>query len=266
MFKSRSIFATVMAGFMVCLAYGCSPSYPECYDDNDCTAEKSGKSANEYCLNAKCAECRNDEHCSSKRDESYICNSGSCQRINGYCNPEVGINCPAGQKCRDRRCGPECYPETVAEDCPENYLCENNRCVPKPECLVDEDCPAGQICENKKCVDAPVCQPRVAYFDFDEATIRSDAKSTIEENAQCLKSRSDVSSLQVVGHCDERGTEEYNMALGKRRADAVKSVISRLGVKKVTSKSRGAMDPVVSGASSESEHQRNRRAEFIVNQ
>ena len=56
------------------------------------------------------------------------------------------------------------------------------------------------------------------------------------------------------------------MALGKRRADAVKSVISRLGVKKVTSKSRGAMDPVVSGASSESEHQRNRRAEFIVNQ
>ena len=138
--------------------------------------------------------------------------------------------------------------------------------MPKPECLVDEDCPAGQICKNKKCVDAPVCQPRVAYFDFDEATIRSDAKSTIEENAQCLKSRSDVSSLQVVGHCDERGTEEYNMALGKRRADAVKSVISRLGVKKVTSKSRGAMDPVVSGASSESEHQRNRRAEFIVNQ
>ena len=149
MFKSRSIFATVMAGFMVCLAYGCSPSYPECYDDNDCTAEKSGKSANEYCLNAKCAECRNDEHCSSKRDESYICNSGSCQRINGYCNPEVGINCPAGQKCRDRRCGPECYPETVAEDCPENYLCENNRCVPSPSASSTKIAPLAKSAKTK---------------------------------------------------------------------------------------------------------------------
>jgi peptidoglycan-associated lipoprotein len=105
----------------------------------------------------------------------------------------------------------------------------------------------------------------VAYFDFDEATIRSDAKATIEENAECLKSRSDVSAVQVVGHCDERGTEEYNMALGKRRADATKNVLSRLGVKNASSKSRGAMDPVVNGASSESEHQRNRRAEFVIN-
>lgn len=265
MVKIRRVFLAALAGSLVCLASGCGPSYPECYDDNDCSTEASGKSANEYCLNAKCAECRNDEHCSSKRDESYICNSGTCQRINGYCNPEVGINCPAGQKCRDRRCGPECYPESVAEDCPENYLCENNRCVPKPECLVDEDCPEGKICKNKHCVDAPVCQVRVAYFDFDEATIRSDAKATIEENADCLNSRKDVDSIQVVGHCDERGTEEYNMALGKRRADAVKNVISRLGVKKVSSKSRGAMDPVVNGASSESDHQRNRRAEFIIN-
>jgi peptidoglycan-associated lipoprotein len=114
-------------------------------------------------------------------------------------------------------------------------------------------------------VDAPVCQPRLAYFDFDESAIRSDAKATIEENAECLKSRSDVQSVQIVGHCDERGTEEYNMALGKRRADAVKGVASKLGVKNISSKSRGSLDPVVSGASSESDHQRNRRAEFIVN-
>ena len=121
------------------------------------------------------------------------------------------------------------------------------------------------MCKNKKCVDAPVCQPGLAYFDFDEATIRADAKSVIESNAECLNSRSDVSAVQVVGHCDERGTEEYNMALGKRRADAVKKVLDRLGVARVSAKSRGAMDPVVNGASSESEHQRNRRAEFIVN-
>ena len=265
MLKNRKFIALILTGCMVCLANACSPSYPECYEDTDCTTENNHKSYDEYCLNAKCAECRNDEHCSSKKDESYICNSGTCQRINGYCNPDAGINCPAGQKCRDRRCGPECYPETVEEDCAADQICENNRCTAKPECLSDADCPSGKICRNKKCVDAPVCQPSLAYFDFDEATIRSDAKSTIEENAQCLNSRSDVSSVQVVGHCDERGTEEYNMALGKRRADAVKKVLDRFGVKHVSAKSRGAMDPVVSGAFSESEHQRNRRAEFLVN-
>jgi peptidoglycan-associated lipoprotein len=131
--------------------------------------------------------------------------------------------------------------------------------------MVDEDCPDGKICKNQKCVEPPVCQTKLAYFDFDEATIRSDAKATIEENANCLKSRSDVKSVQVVGHCDERGTEEYNMALGKRRADAVKNVLSRMGVKSISTKSRGNLDPVVSGASSESDHQRNRRAEFLIN-
>lgn len=263
--KIRGLIAVLAAGFMLSLASGCSPSYPECYEDEDCKASVNNKSYDEYCLNAKCAECRNDTHCSSKKDESYVCNSGTCQRLNGYCNPDAGINCPSPQKCRDRRCGPECYPDSVDVDCPADYICENNRCVPKPECLVDDDCPAGQICKDKHCVDAPVCQPRLAYFDFDEATIRSDAKQTIEENASCLKSRSDVKSIQVVGHCDERGTEEYNMALGKRRADAVKGVLSNLGVKSVSSKSRGSLDPVVSGASSESEHQRNRRAEFLIN-
>lgn len=265
MTKSRNIMSVIFLGMFVLLASACSPSYPECYEDTDCKSNAKGVAVDEYCLNAKCAECRNDEHCSSKRDESYICNNGTCQRINGYCNPEAGINCPAGQKCRDRRCGPECFPESVVEDCPADYICENNRCTPKPECLVDEDCPAPKICQNKKCVMPPVCQARVAYFDFDEATIRSDAKTTLEDNATCFKSRADIKAVQVVGHCDERGTEDYNMALGKRRADAVRNVMSRLGIKNLTSRSRGSLDPVVNGASSEADHQRNRRADFTLN-
>lgn len=264
--KSRGLITAAMAALTMSLAYGCSPSYPECYEDTDCKANASGQAIDEYCVNAKCAECRNDSHCVTKHDESYVCNGGSCQRINGYCNPEKGFNCPQGQKCRDKRCGPECYPESVAEDCPANYICENNRCVPKPECMVDEDCPEGKICKNQKCVDPPVCQMKLAYFDFDEATIRSDAKTTIEENAKCINSRPNVNSLQIVGHCDERGTEEYNMALGKRRADATKKVITRLGVNNVSTKSRGSLDPVVSGATTESQHQQNRRAEFLINQ
>lgn len=252
----RNIFAVLMCAFVLCIAYGCSPTYPECYDDTHCEAK------GEYCVNAKCAECRNDEHCTSKKDESYYCNNGTCQRINGYCNPDAGINCPAGQKCRDRRCGPQCYPETVEEDCQPNELCEHNRCVPKPECVTDEDCPAGKICRNQHCVDAPVCQMSLAYFDFDESAIRSDAKSVINDNAKCLKERS-ISSVQVIGHCDERGDDDYNMGLGKRRADSVRSVLENAGIKAST-KSRGAQEPVVPNARSESDHQRNRRAEFVI--
>ena len=157
--------------------------------------------------------------------------------------------------------GPNAIPKPLPKIAPKITCAKTTVACPSPSASSTKIAPLAKSAKTKSASMRPF-----AYFDFDEATIRSDAKSTIEENAQCLKSRSDVSSLQVVGHCDERGTEEYNMALGKRRADAVKSVISRLGVKKVTSKSRGAMDPVVSGASSESEHQRNRRAEFIVNQ
>ncbi|MCL2326229.1 MAG: OmpA family protein [Proteobacteria bacterium] len=264
--KSRGVLAAVLAGFVVSLSYGCSPSYPECFDDSHCRKDAKGRAIEEYCLNGKCAECRNDEHCSSKRDESYICNNGKCQRINGYCNPEAGIHCPAGQKCRDRRCGPECYPETVAEDCKEGQICENNRCVEPPECLRDEDCPAPKICQNRRCVDPPVCQMRLAYFDFDESAIRSDARTVIEQNANCIKERGDVRSTRIVGHCDERGTEEYNMALGKRRADAIRNMLGRLSIRNVTSASRGDLDPVVRGATTEAQHQQNRRGEFLLNQ
>ncbi|MFA5624002.1 MAG: OmpA family protein [Bradymonadales bacterium] len=264
--KGRKLLLAFFSLFILGFAYGCSPSYPECYEDADCKKDAKGNAIDEYCVNAKCAECRNDVHCTSKKDESYYCNHGTCQRINGYCNPENGINCPTGQKCRDRRCGPECYPESVAEDCPADYICENNRCVPKPECLSDEDCPLGKICKNTKCVEPPVCQMRLAYFDFDESAIRADAKDVINENAECIKSRDDVKSVKIVGHCDERGTEEYNMALGKRRADSVRNVMSRSGVKNISSQSRGAYDPVSRHASSEAAHQQNRRAEFKINE
>jgi len=67
------------------------------------------------------------------------------------------------------------------------------------------------------------------YFDYDQSNIRADQKSRIEGNARHMKSMSN-SRLVIEGNCDERGTNEYNMALGERRANSAKKYLVNLGV------------------------------------
>jgi len=67
------------------------------------------------------------------------------------------------------------------------------------------------------------------YFDFDKYELKSEARDTLAANAEWLKSNAGI-QIQIEGHCDERGTEEYNLALGERRANAVKSYMVSLGV------------------------------------
>ena len=67
------------------------------------------------------------------------------------------------------------------------------------------------------------------YFDFDKSNIRDDQVSRIEANAAFLKSNRGT-SITIEGNCDERGTNEYNMALGERRAQRAKKYLSNLGI------------------------------------
>ena len=102
------------------------------------------------------------------------------------------------------------------------------------------------------------------HFDFDRYTIRSDAVSTLKDNARWMK-ESSSKSFVVEGHCDERGTNEYNMALGERRAKAAKDYLVNLGVSasKLTIISFGEERPADSGHS-ESAWAQNRRGEFLI--
>ena len=68
-----------------------------------------------------------------------------------------------------------------------------------------------------------------AYFDLDKADIRADAKDALSSTAQFLRSYPQV-KVVVEGHCDERGSTEYNLALGDRRAQAAKDFLVSLGV------------------------------------
>jgi peptidoglycan-associated lipoprotein len=101
-------------------------------------------------------------------------------------------------------------------------------------------------------------------FDFDSFSIRPDARDILKTNANYfMKNR--VSSIVVEGHCDERGTAEYNMALGERRAQETKNYLVNLGIKEATIRtvSFGEENPL-DPASNEEAWAKNRRAHFVV--
>lgn len=101
------------------------------------------------------------------------------------------------------------------------------------------------------------------YFDLDESTIKGEFESILQGAAQAL--RESGASVTIEGHCDERGSEEYNVALGERRANAVRSYLYNLGVPngQMTVVSYGEARPAVNGTG-ETAYQLNRRAQFVV--
>ncbi|MCU0236685.1 MAG: peptidoglycan-associated lipoprotein Pal [Acidobacteria bacterium] len=101
-------------------------------------------------------------------------------------------------------------------------------------------------------------------FDFDMYTIREDMKPVMQANANWLLKFPSVEVL-VEGHCDERGTIEYNIALGEKRAEAAKNYLVSLGLNtaKVKIISYGKSKPLVQGVD-EATYFQNRRAEFVI--
>jgi peptidoglycan-associated lipoprotein len=102
------------------------------------------------------------------------------------------------------------------------------------------------------------------HFDFDQFTLSSEARKILGENAKYLNTNSGV-QVVVEGHCDERGSDEYNLALGESRALAAKNYLVSLGIsdKRLSVISYGEEKPLVLGETEEAWAQ-NRRAEFKV--
>ncbi|MCY4645115.1 MAG: peptidoglycan-associated lipoprotein Pal [Bacteriovoracales bacterium] len=105
---------------------------------------------------------------------------------------------------------------------------------------------------------------KTIYFDFNSSQLSSETRSILESNASFLKDNSGV-EVEIEGHCDERGSVEYNLALGDRRAMAVKNYLSSLGVEvsRLSHTSYGKEKPVEYGHD-EMAWQKNRRANFRV--
>ena len=121
----------------------------------------------------------------------------------------------------------------------------------------------AEVPKTEVAVHAP--ELRSVNFDFDRFDIRRDARRILKANASAIRGNGSWRKVVVEGHCDERGSEEYNMALGERRADAVKRYLMDVGLpgSKIATVSYGESRPKVRG---HDEHalQSNRRVAFTL--
>lgn len=215
--SSKATYAfTIMS--VLFLALSCKPRYPACKKDGHC---REG----EFCVNGVCQQCREDGDC----DGGMTCMSGVC-RPPGYC--EELSDCTDGQVCRNNACGP-CL---ATNECPEGKACIDGVCR-EPECHSDDECPAGLYCKDGQCApqetvevtgDAGACDIEPIYFGFDSAEVTSKMRDKLGRIYECLDKAD--GSVVLEGHCDPRGTTEYNMALGDRRARMVKKLLKVMGM------------------------------------
>jgi peptidoglycan-associated lipoprotein len=128
--------------------------------------------------------------------------------------------------------------------------------APKPEPKVEEATTAKA---------AEVISLETVYFDFDKSDLRQDTLDVLANNALLLLNKVADAKIRVEGHCDERGTDEYNLALGDRRAKSVANHLIKLGVAadRIATISFGEERPAVEG-NDEAAWSKNRRAEFVI--
>jgi peptidoglycan-associated lipoprotein len=123
--------------------------------------------------------------------------------------------------------------------------------------------PAGRPRRVEPAVEVEKLGLKDVFFDFDKHFIRDDARGPLKDNAKILKSNPGA-RITIEGHCDERGTIEYNVALGERRAKAVKKFLTDLGVDsgRMSIISYGKEKPFCTGHN-EVCWQSNRRGHFV---
>ncbi len=134
--------------------------------------------------------------------------------------------------------------------------------TPAPEAVQQAPSSAG---EQRERAAGPAQGLRPVYFDFDKSFIRDDAREVLKENAAWLKAHPKV-KIKIEGNCDEKGTKEYNQALGQRRAETAKKFLADMGVtgSRISLISYGKEKPVCTEGT-ETCWQKNRRDDFVAN-
>jgi peptidoglycan-associated lipoprotein len=252
------------AALLIALA-ACKPEYPKCENDDHC------KEKSEVCINGQCQECRDDTQCAA-RGPGFSCNNGRCEQPL-ECRGDG--DCKDGRVCRGNKCVGEC---TTNEDCPTGKRCDSERCV--GECSSDAECGSGMSCVDGSCQAAQTekisakCRPMSGgagevialpniEFNFNDYELTFDSRQGLDQAGGCMREAPQVRII-IEGHGDERGTQEFNLALGEKRANTVKTYLKNLGVdtSRMSTRSKGENEPLCREASEEC-YSRNRRVEFI---
>jgi peptidoglycan-associated lipoprotein len=177
----------------------------------------------EFCVNGMCQLCRTNDDC----EPGQSCVGGRCESIPGYC--------------------------ASANDCPPGQECRNNQCVAPAQTSQDLGNSGG---------GEGACELRPVYFGFDADALDASARSTLQSNLNCMRERG-ITGVHVTGHCDPRGTEEYNLALGDRRARSVMEYIVNLGASP-EGVSASSMGEEMASGTDEAGWSRDRRVEFTA--
>lgn len=130
---------------------------------------------------------------------------------------------------------------------------------------VPADTTTGMDGDTRKEIDRDLALIQIVYFEYDRAEIRQDGREAIRNNADIFRKWGDW-TVTIEGHCDERGTNEYNLALGERRARAAQRALEAEGIasSRIRTISYGEERPADPGHT-ETSWSRNRRAEFRAN-
>lgn len=215
----------------------------------------------------KNGECKSSQDCAEQSGYGKVCVDGRCQE----CGADT--DCQTGFVCKDNKCSPKAQCQGDL-DCPAGQACQGERCVARAAgtCGSDRDCTGGATCQAGKCVAASSsevpaeCEDAARFtirFGFDQATLTGESQGTLQALSDCLKA-APARRVTVQGNADERGTAQYNLALGARRADAARKYLSDLGVAgSIDTVSFGEDRPVCRQANEEC-WAKNRRDDFVI--
>ena len=150
-------------------------------------------------------------------------------------------------------------------DAPEKVRIIKEKIKEEPSVVVEKKAPKEAvtiIAAPLEEIAVPIEELGIVYFDYDKSNIKPEFTSIIQSNFEWLINNPDI-RVQLEGHCDERGTNEYNLALGERRARSVLNYLLRLGAspEQFSIVSFGEERPVALGQN-ETAWQKNRRVEF----
>lgn len=159
---------------------------------------------------------------------------------------------------------PEAAPAKDAQKAAEVKASEDAAAKAAADAKAAEEARAAEEAKVRERAAAASAGLQPIYFDFDRSFVRDDAGAAMKANAEWLKANSRV-KVRIEGNCDERGTKEYNQALGQRRATSAKKYLTDMGIsaKRISLISYGKEKPVCSGADEDC-LQKNRRDDFMA--
>lgn len=265
---SRGVFiAVALVGFLVG-GLGCpGPDWPKCENDDHC--EKRGdKKVNYVCVFGQCQECGRDTDCKDGKK----CKRNRCEKL---CRRDA--DCDSGERCQpDGTCKKEDASQKEKQSakgdaCVEDGDCQSGLTCSKGSCLESDDpsLSSSTSSEENKSESATEmegdCETSVrVHFEFNVFDLTPETRQSLDSVANCMIANSGW-RITIEGHADDRGTTQYNLDLGEKRALAVKGYLVRLGVEKsrVRTLSYGEERPLTE-QQSESAWSENRRGEIFV--